>query len=85
MKSSQFMRVATIIVIGTVAVTLSLMIPSVIAAGPKHEYKFVRVVDEGAMPTITEALNREADSGWELEEMTVVPGEPGSIYLVFSK
>jgi hypothetical protein len=85
MIKTSFVRIAAILFVGAIALTLVLMGPGVLEAGPKIEYKFVRLVDDGAMPGITDALNMEADRGWELEEMAVVPGEPGTIYLVFKK
>ena len=85
MNRSRFVRIASIVVVGAIALTFALRGPGVLEAGPKAEYKFVRLVDDGAMPVITNALNREAERGWELDEMAVVPGEPGKIYLVFRK
>ena len=85
MNRSPFVRIAVILVVGAICLTFVLIGPSALEAGSKDEYKFVRLVDDGAMPTITDALNREAERGWELEEMAVVPGNPGTIYLVFKK
>ncbi len=79
MNRSRFVRIAVILIVGAIGLTFVLMGPGVLEAGSKAEYKFVRLVDEGAMPAITEALNREAELGWELEEMAVVPGEPGAV------
>jgi hypothetical protein len=79
------MRIAAILVVGAIALVFVLTAPGALEAGPKTEYKFVRLVDDGAMPVITDALNREANRGWELDDMAVVPGEPGKIYLVFSR
>jgi hypothetical protein len=85
MNGSRIVRFAAILVVGAIALGIVVTAPGVLEAGPKTEYKFVRLVDGGAMPVITDALNREAERGWELEEMAVVVGEPGTIYLVFSK
>ncbi|MBW3564886.1 MAG: hypothetical protein KY459_09195 [Acidobacteria bacterium] len=51
-------------------------------AGGKTEYKFVRLLDVGSMPAITEALNLEAERGYELKEMEALDGQ---IYLIFAK
>ena len=75
-------------VIGTLALAAVILVDPgtpLLEAGSPDEYKFVRLVDDGAMPVITEALNREAERGWALEEMAVTAGEPGTIYLVFRK
>ncbi len=82
MKNAKY---SVYLVLGLVALALVIFGPGVLEAGAKSEYKFVRLVDDGAMPVITQALNVEAERGWELEEMAVVPGEPGAIYLVFKK
>jgi len=73
-----------LITLGVVLV-VSVMAPGIIEAGAEHEYKFVRLLDEGGMPSISEALNREADAGWKLTQMAVDGGDPGAIYLVFEK
>ena len=78
-------RLAILVVALVATLAVSVLAPRVIEAGPKLEYKFVRLVDEGAMPTISAALNREADRGWRLEEMSVVAGNPSVIYLVLSR
>jgi hypothetical protein len=78
-------RLVVVGVLGVIALGIAVAAPAFIEASPQHEYKFVRLVDEGAMPVITEALNREAERGWELKEMAVAPGEPHAIYLVFWK
>jgi len=85
MGNQKVARFAVLSVLGLVVLALVVFGPGVLEAGAKTEYKFVRLVDEGAMPEITQALNSEAERGWELEEMAVVPGEPGAIYLVFKK
>jgi hypothetical protein len=85
MRKENVARFAVVLVLGLVAVAFVVMGPGALEAGSTTEYKFVRLVDDGAMPVITEALNVEAERGWELEEMAVVPGEPGAIYLVFKK
>ena len=85
MSRSRFVRIAVILVVAAICLTFVLIGPTVLEAGSKDEYKFVRLVDDGAMPTVTNALNREAERGWELEEMAVVSGDPGTIYLVFRK
>jgi len=85
MNGSRFVRIVVILIVGAIGLTCALMAPGVLEADSKDTYKFVRLVDDGAMPAITEALNREADRGWELEEMAVAPGKPGTIYLIFKK
>jgi hypothetical protein len=82
-KSSS--RIAALLLVLVAVLALSIAAPRVIEAGPQHEYKFVRLVDEGAMPSITDALNREAERGWRLEQMSVIQGEPGAVYLVFAR
>lgn len=85
MNRNRCVRIAAILLVGVIGSMFVVMGPGVLEAGAKVEYKFVRLVDDGAMPAITDALNREAERGWDLEEMAVVPGEPGTIYLVFKK
>ncbi len=85
MSNQTIARYSGFLILGLVAVALVVIGPGFLEAGAKNEYKFVRLVDDGAMPVITQALNVEAERGWELEEMAVVPGEPGAIYLVFKK
>ena len=85
MNKSSLVRIVAILVVGAICLTFVLIGPSALKAGSKAEYKFVRLVDDGAMPTVTDALNSEAERGWELEEMAVAPGNPGTIYLVFKK
>ena len=85
MDRNHFVRIAVILFVGAICLTFVLIGPGALEAGSKNEYKFVRRVDDGAMPTITDALNREAERGWELEEMAVAPGDPGTIYSVFKK
>lgn len=78
-------RIAVLVLIGVIALSLALIASESAGAAPGSEYKFVQLVDSGAMPKITEALNREAEQGWKLEEMSVTSGDPGTIYLVFTK
>lgn len=85
MSNEKIVNFVVMLVLGLVALAVVMMGPGALEAGPSTEYKFVRLVDDGAMPVITQALNVEAERGWELEEMAVVPGEPGAIYLVFKK
>lgn len=85
MKNQEVARFAVILVLGLIALAVVVMGPRALEAGSTPEYKFVRLSDDGAMPVITQALNLEAERGWELEEMAVVPGEPGAVYLVFKK
>ncbi len=85
MARTRFLRFGVILFVGAIALLAAFMVPRAIEAGPKHEYKFVRLVDDGAMPVITDALNREVDRGWKLAEMSVVAGEPGTICFVFEK
>ena len=85
MSNVKIARFSALLILGSVALAFVVFGPGLLEAGAKIEYKFVRLVDDGAMPAITQALNVEAERGWELEEMAVVPGEPGAIYLVFKK
>jgi hypothetical protein len=85
MNRKNLVRIAVALVVGAIALTFVLIGPDTSEASSKAEYKFVRLADDGSMPTITQALNREADRGWDLDQMEVVPGEPGAIYLVFKK
>lgn len=85
MKKQEVARFAVILALGLVALAVVVMGPRALEAGSTSEYKFVRLSDDGAMPVITQALNVEAERGWELEEMAVAPGEPGAVYLVFKK
>ena len=85
MKKENVVRFSVLLILGLVALAIVVIGPGALEAGSQTEYKFVRLVDDGAMPVITNALNVEAERGWELEEMAVVPGEPGAIYLVFKK
>jgi hypothetical protein len=85
MDNGKLIRIVFIALLCAAALGIATAAPELIEASPQHEYKFVRLVDEGAMPEITEALNREAERGWELKEMAVASGEPGVIYLVFWK
>lgn len=85
MRNEMIAKVSVYLILGLVVLALVVFGPGALEAGAKTEYKFVRLVDEGAMPEITQALNLEAERGWELEEMVVVQGEPGAIYLVFKK
>ena len=85
MNRNRCVRIAAILLVGVIGSIFVLMGPGALEAGAKVEYKFVRLVDDSAMPAITYALNREAERGWDLEEMAVVPGQPGTIYLVFKK
>lgn len=85
MGSGKIARYAVSVILGSVLLALVVFGPGVLEADAKTEYKFVRLVDDGAMPVITQALNVEAERGWKLEEMAVVPGEPGAINLVFKK
>lgn len=85
MSNAKVARFAVIMFLGLVALAFVVIGPGALEAGSKTEYKFVRLVDDGAMPVLTQALNVEAERGWELEEMAVIPGEPGTIYLVFKK
>ncbi len=78
-------RITALLLVLVAVLALSIAAPRVIEAGSKHEYKFVRLADEGAMPSITDALNREAERGWRLEQMSVASGEPGTVYLVFAR
>jgi len=66
-------------------VAVKFVAPAIIERGPAHEYKFVRLIDSGAMPVITDALNHEAEEGWSLTTMSAVAGQPGTIYLVFER
>jgi len=85
MSNENITKFSVCVILGLVVLALVVVGPVVLEAGATTEYKFVRLVDEGAMPEITQALNTEAERGWELEEMAVVPGQPGAIYLVFKK
>lgn len=85
MSDQRVWRFAVMLVLGLVVLALVVFGPRALEAGSKSEYKFVRLVDDGAMPAITQALNVEAERGWELAQMSVVPGDPGAIYLVFTR
>ncbi len=85
MSNEKIARFSVFLILGLVVLAYVVIGPGVLEAVSKTEYKFVRLVDDGAMPVITQALNVEAERGWELEEMAVIPGEPGTIYLVFKK
>lgn len=85
MSNVKIARISVVFILGLVALALVMIGPGALEAGSKIEYKFVRLVDDGAMPAITQALNLEAERGWKLDEMAVVQGEPGTIYLVFKK
>ena len=84
MKKS-YGRIVALSLLLAAALVVSFAAPRIIEADSRHEYKFVRLVDEGSMPSITRALNREAEAGWRLEKMSVAQGEPRAIYLVFAK
>ncbi len=85
MSRNRSLRLASILLIGAIGVVFALSADGILEADSQPEYKFVRLTDDGAMPVISDALNREAERGWELEEMAVVAGETGTIYLVFKK
>lgn len=53
-------------------------------AARKAEYKVVVLDVQGSsMPSLSAALEAEAERGYELAEMSVIP--PGTMYLVFEK
>ena len=78
-------RLTALIAMLAAVTAASFLAPGMIEAGADHEYKFVRLVDDGAMPVISEALNREAERGWTLTHMAAVAGDPGTILLVFER
>ena len=85
METKRIARITALVLVLVATVVVSIAGPQLIANDSHREYKFVRLVDDGAMPSVTEALNREAERGWQLDTMEVVAGNPGAIYLVFSQ